>query len=77
MGFLTDIAEIAGLLFVTYMAGWLLGYAAHRLTARAPKLEASKATRDTAVAVGFASESLSPHPPNAARTATNRLNLDR
>ncbi|HZY49836.1 MAG TPA: hypothetical protein VFE64_08650 [Devosia sp.] len=52
MGFLTDIAEIAGLLFVTYMAGWLLGYAAHRLTARAPKLEASKATRDTAVAVG-------------------------
>ena len=52
MGFLTDIAEIAGLLFVTYMAGWLLGYAAHRLTARAPKLAASKATRDTAVAVG-------------------------
>jgi predicted flap endonuclease-1-like 5' DNA nuclease len=39
MGFLTDIAEIVALLFVAYMAGWLVGYLAHRLAVRQPHLE--------------------------------------
>ena len=45
MGFLTDIAEIAGLLFVTYVVGWFVGYLAHRLTARTGRLETAIATQ--------------------------------
>lgn len=37
MGTLIHIAEVAGLLFVAYVAGWLIGYVAHRLAARAPE----------------------------------------
>lgn len=58
MGFLTDIAEIAGLLFVAYMAGWLAGYLAHRLAARTPQLETAAAAREPATGQGQASDAL-------------------
>jgi predicted flap endonuclease-1-like 5' DNA nuclease len=45
MGSLLDIAEIAALLFVAYIVGWLAGYWLHRLAARTPRPEVIPAER--------------------------------
>src|SRR4051794_15801237 len=40
MGTYIHIAEIAALLFVAYVAGWLIGYFAKRIAAGAPQTDA-------------------------------------
>ncbi len=44
-GSIVNYAEIAGLMFVAYMAGWAIGWLVRRLTLRAPKAAAIPADR--------------------------------